>query len=231
MQMAIAPAYGTCQGTAVGHSPASAGFQLIGPLVTIKTVAACARVHWGQGRFDRYSSTPGRVGAASPAPGMRKSRPQLRSPALGIAQALSPQNNASALPLFHAALPRWQQLITPAWLARLVAGASVSAAPANGWRLLEVDCGAPSAFLQSHIPGAAYLDTQCLEEGPFWNKVSDSALLQLLLSLGIRHDTTVILYGRNTTAAARAAHLMLYAGVKDVRLLDGGFTEIGRAHV
>ncbi|MDP3798841.1 MAG: rhodanese-like domain-containing protein [Polaromonas sp.] len=127
------------------------------------------------------------------------------------------------MPFFHAAFPRWQQLITPAWLARLMAGASVSAAPANNWRLFEVDCGTPAAFLKNHIPGAAYLDTHSLEEGPFWNKVPDSALLQLLLGLGIRHDTTVILYGRNTTAAARAAHLMLYAGVKDVRLLDGGF--------
>ena len=133
------------------------------------------------------------------------------------------------MPLFHAAFPRWQQLITPTWLARLVAGASVSAAPANGWRLLEVDCGAPADFLKSHIPGAAYLDTHCLEEGPFWNKVADSALLQLLLGMGIRHDTTVVLYGRDTTAAARAAHLMLYAGVKDVRLLDGGFAAWLRA--
>ena len=102
-------------------------------------------------------------------------------------------------------------------------------APANGWRLLEVDCGAPADFLKSHIPGAAYLDTHCLEEGPFWNKVADSALLQLLLGMGIRHDTTVVLYGRDTTAAARAAHLMLYAGVKDVRLLDGGFAAWLRA--
>lgn len=46
---------------------------------------------------------------------------------------------------------------------------------------------------------------------------------QLLLGNGIRHDTTVVLYGRNTLAAARAAHLMLYAGVTDVRILDGGF--------
>lgn len=44
----------------------------------------------------------------------------------------------------------------------------------------------------------------------------------MLLRQGLRHDTTVILYGRNTLAAARAAHLMLYAGVADVRLLDGG---------
>jgi 3-mercaptopyruvate sulfurtransferase SseA len=56
-----------------------------------------------------------------------------------------------------------------------------------------------------------------------WNKVSDQALLSLLLLNGVRHDTTVILYGRNNLAAARLAHLMLYAGVADVRLLDGGF--------
>lgn len=127
------------------------------------------------------------------------------------------------MPVFRDDFPRWQQLITPTWLDRLMAGVSVSAAPASHWCLLEVDCGAPDAFLQRHIPGAAYLDTCCLEEGPFWNKVADPALLQLLLGMGIRHDTTVILYGRNMTAAARAAHLMLYAGVKDVRLLDGGF--------
>nr|VUD29509.1 thiosulfate sulfurtransferase ynjE [Raoultella sp. NCTC 9187] len=40
---------------------------------------------------------------------------------------------------------------------------------------------------------------------------------------GIRHDTTVILYGRDVYAAARVAQIMLYAGVKDVRLLDGGW--------
>lgn len=133
------------------------------------------------------------------------------------------------MPVFRHDLPRWQQLITPTWLDRLMTGSAVSAAPASQWRLLEVDCGAPDAFLQQHIPGAAYLDTCCLEEGAFWNKVSDSALLQVLLGLGIRHDTTVILYGCNMTAAARAAHLMLYAGVQDVRLLDGGFQAWMRA--
>ncbi len=44
-----------------------------------------------------------------------------------------------------------------------------------------------------------------------------------MLAHGIEHGATVILYGRSTLAASRAAHLMLYAGVADVRLLDGGF--------
>jgi molybdopterin synthase sulfurtransferase len=100
----------------------------------------------------------------------------------------------------------------------------VAAAPSTGWRLFEVGQGGPESFNSGHIPGAAYIDTNRLEREPLWNKVSDQALLQLLLDSGVRHDTTVVLYARTTLAAARAAHLMLYAGVRDVRLLDGGFT-------
>jgi thiosulfate/3-mercaptopyruvate sulfurtransferase len=93
----------------------------------------------------------------------------------------------------------------------------------DGWCLFEVGCGGAALFQQAHIPGAAYLDTCEVEQAPLWNKVSDQALLALLLAHGVRHDTTVILYGRNNLAAARLAHLLLYAGVSDVRLLDGGF--------
>jgi thiosulfate/3-mercaptopyruvate sulfurtransferase len=120
-------------------------------------------------------------------------------------------------------LARWQQLVTPQWLADLQAGKAVTAAPVKDWCLFEVDWGAPESFSINHIPGAGYIDTNLLEEGPFWNKVPDHALLQLLLQNGIRHDTTVVLYASNSLAAARAAHLMLYGGVKDVRILDGGF--------
>ncbi len=121
-------------------------------------------------------------------------------------------------------LPRWRQLVTPAWLAALVSGAPVIAAPANGWLLFEVGFGGAEAFAHSHVPGAWYIDTSPLEGGPLWNKAPDLELEQLLLSLGVRHDVTVVLYGRNNLAAARAAHLLLYAGVQDVRLLDGGFS-------
>jgi len=119
-------------------------------------------------------------------------------------------------------LARWQQLVYPRWLADLQEGKPVVAAPKGDWKLFEVAWGSPKAYLLSHIPGAGYIDTNRLEEEPLWNKVSDEALKALLLENGIRHDTTVILYGRNTMAAARAAHLMMYAGVQDVRLLDGG---------
>ena len=113
-------------------------------------------------------------------------------------------------------LARARQLLRPACLAHLLACSPDAA-------LIEVGCGRVADFEQAHIPGAAYLDTSVLEGPPYFNKVDDDALHALLLQYAIGHDTTVLLYGRNSLAAARAAHLMLYAGVADVRLLDGGF--------
>jgi thiosulfate/3-mercaptopyruvate sulfurtransferase len=89
--------------------------------------------------------------------------------------------------------------------------------------VLEAGWGAPKYYLLSHIPGAGYIDTNEVESEPLWNKVSDDKLKAMLAKHGIRHDTTVILYGRDVYAAARVAQIMLYAGVKDVRILDGGW--------
>lgn len=124
---------------------------------------------------------------------------------------------------FRTDLARWRQLVAPAWLAALTTGATVSPAPSADWCLLEVGCGVGALFAHAHVPGATYIDSRSFETGPMWNKVGDDVLAALLLARGIRHDTTVILYGRNNLAAARFAHLLLYAGVADVRLLDGGF--------
>ena len=107
-------------------------------------------------------------------------------------------------------------------LAAQLAGEPVAEAPAAGWQLFEVACDGLEAFLGGHIPGARYLDTRQFEQLPFWNAVPRSALLQVLRQAGVGGGRTVILYGRNTLAAARVAHLMLVAGVQDVRLLDGG---------
>lgn len=129
---------------------------------------------------------------------------------------------------FRLDLHRWQQLVPPEWVAAFIAGAAVIAAPAKRWRLLETGFGTKDAYAQAHIPGARYIDTGKFENGPLWNKVADRVLVDLLLSHGICHETTVILYGRNPLAAARLAHLMLYCGVKDVRLIDGGYAAWNR---
>ena len=119
-------------------------------------------------------------------------------------------------------LPRWRQLVQAHWLSDLISGETVTAAPTGGWRLFEVGEGPWRETQEPVIPGAAWLDVQRFESGPLWNLVPDRLLLQRLATLGIRHDTTVILVGRKRVANARVAHLLLYAGVSDVRLLDGG---------
>jgi thiosulfate/3-mercaptopyruvate sulfurtransferase len=104
---------------------------------------------------------------------------------------------------------------------RLLADMMDSAGPARA-RLFEVGCADEEAYRSGHIPGAQYLDIAQFERAPLWNKVPDDLLLAILLAHGVAHDSCVVLYGRNMLAAARVAHLMLYAGVRDVRLLDGG---------
>lgn len=66
---------------------------------------------------------------------------------------------------------RWQHLVAPAWLARLLAGEPVAAAPSADWRLFEVGQGDLEGFGEAHIPHAGYPDTDRLECEPWWNKV------------------------------------------------------------
>jgi thiosulfate/3-mercaptopyruvate sulfurtransferase len=96
--------------------------------------------------------------------------------------------------------------------------------PGSGCLLLEVSAGPTTTYDTGHIPGALSFSTERVESAPLWTRISDDALEEVLVSYGMTYDTTVVLYGRDTTAAARVASLLLYAGVDDVRLLDGGLT-------
>ncbi|WP_455427918.1 sulfurtransferase [Dryocola sp. LX212] len=119
--------------------------------------------------------------------------------------------------------PHFEQLVYPQWIHDLQQKKPVTAAPAGEWKVIEAGWGAPKKYLLSHIPDAGYIDTNEVESEPLWNKVSDEQLKAMLAKHGIRHDTTVVLYGRDVYAAARVAQIILYAGVKDVRILDGGW--------
>jgi len=135
-------------------------------------------------------------------------------------------------------LPKYRQLVHVDWLRDVLAGGSPEAPPAERHLLFHVNFGVPEEYEENHIPGALYLDTNWLEDSSDWNRRSPAELEAALLRLGITHDTTVILYGRDTEgnanekwpgrragqiAAARAALILTYSGVEDVRLLDGGY--------
>lgn len=138
-------------------------------------------------------------------------------------QQIATLSDALQTPAHLQRLAHFEQLVYPQWLHDLQQGKAVTAKPAGDWKVIEVAWGAPKFYLLSHIPGASYIDTNEVESEPLWNKVSDADLKAMLAKHGIRHDTTMILYGRDVYAAARVAQIMLYAGVKDVRLLDGGW--------
>jgi len=142
----------------------------------------------------------------------------------------------AALPLER--LPNYDKLVHPGWLCDLLAGGRPEAAPPGPFLLFHVNFGVPEEYEENHLPTALYLDTNRLENPDDWNRRSPQELADGLSSLGIRHDTTVILYGRDTEghanekwpgrragqiAATRAALILRYAGVEDVRLLDGGY--------
>jgi len=134
-------------------------------------------------------------------------------------------------------LPRYQHLVPPEWLYELLTTGSAPTYQNETYALLHVHYQNISAYTQGHIPQAIALDTNLLESSDTWNVRSSKELEQVFQTLGITANTTVILYGRFSNpdykdpfpgssagqlGAFRCAALMLYAGVKDVRMLDGG---------
>jgi molybdopterin synthase sulfurtransferase len=141
-----------------------------------------------------------------------------------------------ALPLER--LPRYEALVHIPWLRDVLDGRSPEAPPNPSFLLLHVNFGVPEEYAEGHIPVAHYLDTNWLEDPADWNRRSPEAIQTALAALGITRDTTVVLYGRDTEgdanekwpgrragqiAATRALMILRYAGVDDVRLLDGGY--------
>lgn len=122
------------------------------------------------------------------------------------------------------AQPNFKQLVSPQWINSLINKEQLFYPPKKDYKIIEVQWGPPAKYLAAHIPTALYLNTNDIETEPWWNRVDNNKLTELLNDLGIRYDTTVILYGRNNMAAARAANIMMYAGVTDVRLLNGGWS-------
>ncbi len=135
-------------------------------------------------------------------------------------------------------LPNYERLVHPEWLAQLLEGRAPEAAPPGPFLLFHVNFGVPEEYEETHLPGALYLDTNLLENPVGWNRRSPGELDAALRGLGITYDTTVVVYGRDTEgdadekwpgrragqiSACRAALILLYCGVRDVRVLDGGY--------
>ena len=139
------------------------------------------------------------------------------------------------LPMEH--LARYEHLVPAEWLLALQTGANPPGFPGNEYVVCHAHYQNPADYKAGHIPGAIALDTLTLESPVTWNRRSPAELKQALRVLGIAAGTTVILYGRFSypkfedpfpgssaghLGAIRCATILMYAGVKDVRVLNGG---------
>ena len=134
-------------------------------------------------------------------------------------------------------MEKYTQLVSPNWLKNLLDKGKAPNYYNNKFVLCHAHYRNRKDYEEGHIPGAIAVDTNSLENPETWNRRTPEELKKALESLGISHDTTVILYGRFSNpdnndpfpgssaghlGAIRCAFIMMYAGVKDVRLLNGG---------
>ena len=148
-------------------------------------------------------------------------------------------------------MANYQALVYPEWVDQLIHEENPPTYPGNGyvivftswwprWETNEISTtGAGTPFdTDGHIPGAIFLDTYSIETGPGseygdgYASPSESYVKALpdlqafFASMGITKDTTVVVYADDDITpmtAGRIAWGLMYAGVVDVRILNGGY--------
>ncbi len=135
-------------------------------------------------------------------------------------------------------LPRYQQLVPASWVKDLIDGKKPPHLNTKKYVICHAHYRNRDAYLGGHIPQAIDLNTLDLESHDTWDRHSPEKIKETLLKHGITADTTVILYGKflfpknedpfpgsaaGHLGAMRCAFIMMYAGVKDVKVLNGGY--------
>lgn len=134
-------------------------------------------------------------------------------------------------------LAHYRRLVSAPWVKKLLTTGTAPEYHNTQFVICHAHYRNPSAYDEGHIPGAIEIDTNTLESPETWNRRSPEELKETLEQNGITSHTTVILYGRFSfpdnsqpfpgssaghLGAIRCAFIMMYAGVKDVRVLNGG---------
>lgn len=135
-------------------------------------------------------------------------------------------------------LPRYRNLVPASWVKKVVDGNPPTEIKGKRTVIVHAHYRNRDAYLSGHIPGAIDMDTLALESPETWNRRSPEELKNAFELHGITSDTVVIIYGKfmwpdnadefpgsaaGHIGAIRNNMIMLYAGIKDVRVLNGGF--------
>jgi molybdopterin synthase sulfurtransferase len=149
----------------------------------------------------------------------------------------------ASLPMEKA--PRFSEIVYPAWVKALIEyhqPDSTTPAPPeypydrnHKYLIFETQWGsfddmaagwADNSYLVGHIPGAIHSNSDVYENGaPRWFLIPDDDLKTAIGSMGITEDTTVVVYSDSRIFAARLWWILKYAGVTDVRFMNGGIQQ------
>jgi len=139
-------------------------------------------------------------------------------------------------------MKRFETLVYPKWVHQLVSGERPPGFNGEKYAICHCHYRNKADYDIGHIPGAIALDTCELESPDTWNRRPPEELKQALMKLGISADTTVVVYGRFSSprnsdphpgssaghlGSIRCGVLMMYAGVRDVRVLNGSIAAWG----
>jgi 3-mercaptopyruvate sulfurtransferase SseA len=130
-------------------------------------------------------------------------------------------------------------IVYPSWVKALIdyhkPGSTASAPPEypydrnHKYLIFETQWGTldyATAYKRGHIPGAIHSDSDIYENGyPRWFLLPAADLHAAMGSMGITANTTVVVYSNSNIFAARLWWILKYAGVKDVRFLNGGYKQ------
>lgn len=77
---------------------------------------------------------------------------------------------------------------------------------------------------KGHIKNSIYINTDELEPPPSWTMGSKETLIEVCKKYNISSTDKIIVTAWNQMASFRVAAILLYIGVKDVRVLNGGLS-------
>lgn len=117
--------------------------------------------------------------------------------------------------------------VTPEWVKNAVDGKE------KGYEkvvIAEVGYGSVEnceSYNKGHVPGAIYVDNCEVEDATgdekgAYNLLAPEVVEENLLAHGITKDTKIVLYAADPSSVGRQAYAYFWAGVEDVKILNGG---------
>ncbi|MGL4991151.1 MAG: rhodanese-like domain-containing protein [Sarcina sp.] len=79
---------------------------------------------------------------------------------------------------------------------------------------------------KGHIKGSIYLNTDEIEPPPLWTLAEPRILQNICQKYGIKKDDSILITAWNQMASYRIATILMYIGVKNISVLNGGLTKL-----